>query len=423
MSEVGGAGLGAGLPKLKRGQGSRHLGVDMTLHPDDDNFTHRNKYFTSSDEDLIKRILADGQLQVSHLCDPQHFFSQTADSEMADLSSIFGDKTEVVLLQKLNEPLSLGAVKREPPKTAFTSRTVVTDVCSPRRFPPWCGQAALWGSWAGLVLANGLSVWAGRGFSDAVALMWLISCIGSFLSSCLLLEPIKVLLEGLYYALWVKRLRPEDQDVLVECPRVDRVVQRVPRVRPPQGFALSQARQQARKVHMLHNMLKNFLVYMLFLLVVLLLNYSDTTKDTHSLRLRTQLQLTLHTPDQANISRREDVWAWLSGSLLPRLLDGPTLMQETGSVLLGTPRLRQIRDGTIHGAGAAGWGEGLTGSAVRRKLTQNWSLHTADDNGAWRWGQVMVYGSGGFVQQLNRNIEQTRTSLQYLQQLHWMDHM
>ncbi|XP_064814191.1 polycystin-2-like [Oncorhynchus masou masou] len=35
----------------------------------------------------------------------------------------------------------------------------------------------------------------------------------------------------------------------------------------------------------------------------------------------------------------------------------------------------------------------------------------------------MVYGSGGFVQQLNRNIEETRTSLQYLQQLHWMDHM
>ncbi|XP_031666914.1 LOW QUALITY PROTEIN: polycystin-1 [Oncorhynchus kisutch] len=261
MSEVGGAGLGAGLPKLKRGQGSRHLGVDMTLHPDNDDLTHRNKYFTSSDEDLIKRILADGQLQVSHLCDPQHFFSQRADSETADLSSIFGDKTEVVLLQKMNEPLSLGAVKREPPRTAFTSRTVVTDVCSPRRFPPWCGQAALWGSWSGLVLANGLSVWAGRGFSDAVALMWLISCIGSFLSSCLLLEPIKVLLEGLYFALWVKRLRPEEQDVLVECPRVDRVVQRVPRVRPPQGFALSQARQQARKVHMLHNMLKNFLVF------------------------------------------------------------------------------------------------------------------------------------------------------------------
>lgn len=115
--------------------------------------------------------------------------------------------------------------------------------------------------------------------------------------------------------------------MLVEFPRVERVVQRVSRVRPPQGFALSQARQQARKVHMLHTMLKvgrdrccfavsplhfllanlrhshfqNFLVYMFFLLVVLLLNYSDS--DTHGLRLRTQLQRALHTPEFRNVSR------------------------------------------------------------------------------------------------------------------------
>lgn len=42
---------------------------------------------------------------------------------------------------------------------------------------------------------------------------------------------------------------------------------------------------------------------MLFLLVVLLLNYSDSAKDTHALRLRTQLQRALHTPEYHNISR------------------------------------------------------------------------------------------------------------------------
>uniref|UniRef100_A0AAQ5YYB8 Polycystic kidney disease 1a n=1 Tax=Amphiprion ocellaris TaxID=80972 RepID=A0AAQ5YYB8_AMPOC len=181
--------------------------------------------------------------------------------------------------------------------------SVVTDVCRPRRFPPWCGRAALWGSWAGITLANSVSIWAGHGFNQSVAMMWLISCFASFLCSCLLLEPIKVLCETAYYALCVRRLRPEDQDVLVEFPRVERVVLRVSRVRPPQGFALSQARHQARKVHMLHTMLKNFLVYMFFLLVVLLLNYSDSAKDTHSLRLRTQLQQALHTPEYHNISR------------------------------------------------------------------------------------------------------------------------
>ncbi|KAL0202828.1 hypothetical protein M9458_000846, partial [Cirrhinus mrigala] len=61
---------------------------------------------------------------------------------------------------------------------------------------------------------------------------------------------------GVYFSLIVGRLRAEEQDVLVDCPRVERVVQRIPRVRPPQGFALSQAREEARKVRLLHTMLK-----------------------------------------------------------------------------------------------------------------------------------------------------------------------
>ncbi len=65
-----------------------------------------------------------------------------------------------------------------------------------------------------------------------------------------------MLLEGVYFSLVVGRLRAEEQDVLVDCPRVERVVQRITRVRPPQGFALSQAREEARKVHLLHTMLK-----------------------------------------------------------------------------------------------------------------------------------------------------------------------
>uniref|UniRef100_A0AAV2LKY9 Uncharacterized protein n=1 Tax=Knipowitschia caucasica TaxID=637954 RepID=A0AAV2LKY9_KNICA len=393
-SAVGGAGHGAGLPRLKRGQGSRHLGVDIAFNPDNEDGQH-NKYFTSSDEDLIKHILADGQ----------NFFPEADESEMADLSSIFGDKTEVILLQKFHEPLPLETVRRDPPKTAFMSNTVVTDVCRPRRFPPWCGRAALWGSWAGLALANFISIWAGRGFGQQVAMMWLISCFSSVLCSCLLLEPMKVICEALYFAVCVRRLRPEDQDVLVEFPRVERVVQRVHRVRPPQGFALSQARQQARKVYMLHTMLKNFLVYMFFLLVVILLNYSDSAKDTHSLRLRTQLQQALHTPEYHKITRRVDVVKWLNGSLLPRLLDDSRLLQDTGSVLLGTIRFQQVRDAQEqmnvldHAS--------VTSPTVKRHL---------------RFGKSRALESGVVVHQLNRSLGEAVSSLEILQRQQWLDH-
>ncbi|XP_066516894.1 polycystin-1 [Hoplias malabaricus] len=412
--------LGAGFPpRLKRGQGSRHLGVDMTFNPEEEDtmgvHDHRNKYFTSSDEDLIKRILADGQL-----------LSQT-DSDMGDLSSIFGDKTEVILLQKMNEPVFPAALRRDPPKTAFTSRTVVTDVCKPRPFPPLCGLSALWGSWAVLLLSTSLSIWLGRGFSEGVALMWLVSCLSSFVMSFCVLEPLKVLLEGLYFGLLVGRLRPEEGDVLVDCPRVERVVQRVPRVRPPQGFALNQAREEARKIHLLHSMLKGFLVYMLFLLVVLLLNYSDSAKDSHRLRLRTQLENYLHTHSFSNISRREAVLDWLSDSLLPRLLDGSALMVETGTLLLGKPRLRQIRSQPVcptsdrfpaapwYGCGPGGWEESMA------EYAQNWTRSVAQSDGAWHWGQASVYSSGGFVQELSRTTEESGALIQQLHTHKWLD--
>lgn len=41
--------------------------------------------------------------------------------------------------------------------------------------------------------------------------------------------------------------------------------------------------------------------------------------------------------------RPENVWTWLSDSLLPYLHNAKTLMYESGSLLLGAPRLRQIR--------------------------------------------------------------------------------
>ncbi|KAG5854076.1 hypothetical protein ANANG_G00033690 [Anguilla anguilla] len=405
--------VGAALPRLKRGQGSRHLGVDMALSPEEEEavaYSHRNKYFTSSDEDLIKRILADGQLQVSRLCDPQQFFSQT-DSEMADLSSIFGDKTEVILLQKLNEPLPPGAVRRDPPKTAFTSRTVMADVCRQRRFPPWCGQAALLGSWAVLALSSGLAVWLGLGFSEKVALMWLISVISSFLASFFILEPLKVLLEGLYFALVVRRLRPEEQDVLVESPRVEHISQRIPRVRPPQGFALFQAREEARKVRVLHSMLKNFLLYMLFLLVVLLMNYADSSRDAHSLQLRSQLRLRLHTPDFSSIARREEVWAWLSQSLLPFLLDRQALMRETGSLLLGVPRLRQIR--ASHGCPSM---EHVTSDS-------SWELdrQASRCHGSVALGTSLHLRQRGYVQDLRGSAESSESVIRNLERHQWLD--
>jgi len=43
---------------------------------------------------------------------------------------------------------------------------------------------------------------------------------------------------------------------LVEHPFVEHVSEKISKVRPPQGFALFQAKEEARKVKLLHRMLK-----------------------------------------------------------------------------------------------------------------------------------------------------------------------
>lgn len=66
----------------------------------------------------------------------------------------------------------------------------------------------------------------------------------------------QVLLEALYFSLVAKRLHPDEDDTLVESPAVTPVSERVPRVRPPHGFALFLAKEEARKVKRLHKMLR-----------------------------------------------------------------------------------------------------------------------------------------------------------------------
>lgn len=43
---------------------------------------------------------------------------------------------------------------------------------------------------------------------------------------------------------------------MVEHPFVEHVSEKISKVRPPQGFALFQAKEEARKVKLLHRMLK-----------------------------------------------------------------------------------------------------------------------------------------------------------------------
>lgn len=152
-----------------------------------------------------------------------------------------------------------------------------------RLLPAWCAPLAHGLSLLLVAVAVAVSGWIGASFPPSVSVMWLLSSSSSFLASFLGWEPLKVrgllegrgglpvsclpadqlialslqvLLEALYFSLVAKRLHPDEDDTLVESAAVTPVSERVPRVRPPHGFALFLAKEEARKVKRLHDMLK-----------------------------------------------------------------------------------------------------------------------------------------------------------------------
>ncbi|NXC91244.1 PKD1 protein, partial [Cercotrichas coryphoeus] len=434
--------MGNTIQKLKRGRASRHLGLEAPLATEEDTLSlgiHQGqpRYFSASDEDLIRQILADGASGISHSQDLGPYMRAETDL-ISGLSSVFGDKVETVMMQRLNDKgQSVAPPPREVSRSAKSTWTVAEQAFRKRLLPPWCSLLAHAISLLLFAASAGVSVWIGVGFSSSVALMWLISGIFSFLASFLLWEPLKVLLEALYFSLVAKRLHPEEDDTLVEQPCVEHVSERISKVRPPQGFALFQAKEEARKVKLLHRMLKNFLIYMMFLLVVLLTNYGDASRTSRAFLLQSSIKQQLGSSDFLLIKRSDQFWLWMSQVFLPYLYNNGS-GQESHSTTLGTARLRQLR---LHTGGR----EGREGGSAVTVCTDQHSFATADYGvgwesptgngtaawahsapdlaGIWYWGYISFYDSSGYVQELGPSLEESRAQLEFLQQHMWIDNM
>ncbi|NXU35698.1 PKD1 protein, partial [Drymodes brunneopygia] len=434
--------MGNTIQKLKRGRASRHLGLEAPLATEEDTLSlgiHQGqpRYFSASDEDLIRQILADGAGGISHSQDLGPYGRAETDL-ISGLSSVFGDKVETVMMQRLNDKGQ--SVAPPPPprdisRSAKSTWTVADQTFRKRLFPAWVSLLAHGISLLLLAASAGVSVWIGVGFSSSVALMWLISGIFSFLASFLVWEPLKVLLEALYFSLVAKRLHPEEDDTLVEQPCVEHVSERISKVRPPQGFALFQAKEEARKVKLLHRMLKNFLIYMMFLLVVLLTNYGDASRSSRAFLLQSSIKQQLGSSDFLLIKRSDQFWVWMSQVFLPYLHNNGS-GQESHSTTLGTARLRQLRlrGGTgggdrdrdrlctdQHSFATADFGVGWESTAGNG--TAAWAHSAPDLAGIWYWGYISFYDSSGYVQELGPSLEQSRAQLEFLQQHTWIDNM
>ncbi|XP_058426294.1 polycystin-1 isoform X2 [Diceros bicornis minor] len=417
--------MGSTLQRLARGRMGHMLG------PEEDGLSLVSpsspaKYFSASDEDLIRQILAEGASSLAPTQD-----TQVETDLLTGLSSAPGEKTETLMLQRFGDRgLPSPGLTWEQPQWAKLSRTGLVEGLRKRLLPSWCAPLAHGLSLLLVAVAVGVSGWVGASFPAGVSVTWLLSSSSSFLASFLGWEPLKVLLEALYFSLVAKRLHPDEDDTLVESPAVTPVSERVPRVRPPHGFALFLAKEEARKVKRLHRMLKSLLVYMLFLLVTLLANYGDASCHSHAYRLQSAIKQELDSQAFLAITRSEDFWPWMSHVLLP-YVHGNQSSPELGPLRLRQVRLQEALCPDPPGSGAhlcsaasggfstgdysIGWGTAVHNGS------ETWAYSAPDLLGVWYWGSCAVYDSGGYVQELALSLEESREQLGFLQLHNWID--
>ncbi|XP_037400188.1 polycystin-1 [Pygocentrus nattereri] len=183
----------------------------------------------------------------------------------------------------------------------------------------------------------------GSKFSSSVVLMWLTSVLSAFFTSALLLEPLKICVRALYLAAVVKPVDPEVEDRLAQETAVRRMVEKQgTKVRPPCGYGLLQAKEEARKVRMVQALMRNCLVYMMFLLVVLMVNYQDNIQEMNSRLLHSSLKRSIISassgqPNLTALSGWKEAWQWMNQSLMTHL------HQSVSFSLIGSSRLKRVQ--------------------------------------------------------------------------------
>ncbi|XP_066559064.1 polycystin-1 [Amia ocellicauda] len=300
---------------------------------------------TLSEEDLIKSIAADNTAGSSssdsgrYSPRPETDLSDLLESSCSGWSDLSDERKPYQdQLRKTGSSISgfTSASSFMPsPSPASLGTLFSTRIGMSRRppdwlFPPWVQSVTY--LLAVLVLCGCLVVVVlyGTSFHNSLVLMWLISAFSAFLTSVLLLEPAKVLVQALFLALVVKPVDPDEHDTLVEEPLVKKATERMGKVRPPCGYGLLHAKEEARKVRALRSLMKNCIIHMVFLLVVLVVNYQDRIHAYHGRMLHSAVRHSLVSNPReglnfSTLKGATEAWKWIHLVLVPHLYHNPSL--------------------------------------------------------------------------------------------------
>ncbi|CAM2101941.1 unnamed protein product [Caretta caretta] len=442
---------------LKRKKALLKLGIESASSSDDDPLSFslgdsedsrrdsRGDRLTHSEEDLLNSIIAETQWSSSSDCvtSDSGRFSPRAEADlvsdvMESSCSTWSDgipeqgrsgrgflPKSFSYIYALTSPGSALHPDPEPlsaPVSSFSTRIGVSRRPLEWLFPGWVLPMTY--AFIFLLLAGCFTVTIlyGSSLHDHTALMWLISCVFSFVTSFVLLEPLKVVLEALHAALITKPVDSEGEG-LVEELLVKPMPERIGKVRVPCGYGLLQAKEEARKVRALRALMRSCLTHMLFLLVVLTVNYQSCVHHRNIHLLHAAVRQAVAAPNNrglnfSSVRSYTDTWEWIDSVLLSYLYNNPRL------TLVGVPRLRQESSAENVPLDLAPRAEVSRSGQVDRDACSDPSLQNSshDSIGFWIWGHVRVYHTNtGCWRELGNSSAKAQRTLADLRASNWIN--
>ncbi|KAG9475124.1 hypothetical protein GDO78_003535 [Eleutherodactylus coqui] len=284
------------------------------------------------------------------------------------------------------------------------------------------------------------------------SIKWLISMAISFFESLFITQPLKVLGFAAFFALVLKKVKPEDEEettingdlsapgdpnLLLESPRDSKIYQ------PPPPTEVSRMKNIYIKEQKVFALIREILAYLGFLWMLLLVAYGQ--RDPNSYYLNKHIENSF-TDGLGKVCSYQDFFTWANTTLISNLYGTyPGFITDGNSKLVGSARIRQVRvkkdscpvahvlQTTIEDCRAPYSLDAEDMGHYGEQWNISAFINSSDSNSAWSyrsqsklrghptWGRVTTYRGGGYVVDLGGDRTTASWILQYLFSNVWLD--
>ncbi|KAM9460538.1 polycystin-1-like protein 2 [Clarias gariepinus] len=315
--------------------------------------------------------------------------------------------------------------------------------------------------WILIAATSGVSAYFtmmyGLTYGKERSISWLISISVSFFQSLFVTQPLKVLGLAVFFALVVKSVENQDENMFQllkdmtltysEDPDDIRISRRDSTCRfyqPPPPADIEKMKENYIKNLKAVALIKEIIIYFAFLCVLLLTTYGQ--RDPNAYYLTRHIQQSFSTGITDSMSPG-NVFNWANDVLISNLFgQRPGFITDGNSKLVGSARLRQVRvlkdscriskamqQGVYDCNAAYSWALEDMGSYgpnwnhskdvnIPTTLLIPWQYQTQSKlRGHPIWGTMAFYRGGGFVLDLGLDPQQASSMLQYLFNKTWLD--